>query len=212
MVALGRRFARLATRAVVAQPGLWRLFRRPLRAQFDSLAPAWDARRTSESLASLEAALERLERPPRCVLDVGTGTGIAARRLAARFRKAEVVGVDLSPRMIEEANRLAPRELAGRLRFQVADATALPFPDASFDLVVLLNMIPFFDELARVTAPAGWLVTAWSSGPGTPIYVAPETLRERLEPRGFGGFEEITRGNGSALIARRAVAGANSRS
>ena len=40
--AIGRRFARFVTRVVVARPGLWRVFRRPLRAEFDRLAPVWD--------------------------------------------------------------------------------------------------------------------------------------------------------------------------
>lgn len=40
----GRRFARIATRAVVARPGLWRVFRAPLRVQFDRLAPVWEGK------------------------------------------------------------------------------------------------------------------------------------------------------------------------
>ena len=98
----GRRFARLATRAVVARPALWRIFRRPLRAQFDALAPVWEEIIESEALAPLAAALERLDGPPAHVLDVGTGTGKAARLVAERFPRAEVLGVDLAPAMIAE--------------------------------------------------------------------------------------------------------------
>ena len=98
--AAGRRFARLATRAVVARPWLWRLFRGPLRAQFDWLAPVWHGRIGPEALAALAAALDRVEEPPRRALDLGTGTGKAARLLAERFPEAKVVGVDLSPEMI----------------------------------------------------------------------------------------------------------------
>ena len=199
----GRRFARLTTRAVVASPGLWRLFRSPMRTQFTRLAPVWDRRRTSDDLLPLAAALDRVETPPRRVLDLGTGTGLAARFAARRFPEAEVVAVDLAPAMVEEARRLLPEELAPRVRFQVADAAALPFEDEAFDLVVLLNMIPFFDELGRVTASGGALVLAFSSGADTPIYVPPETLRARLAPLGFGAFEELAAGAGSAFLARR---------
>ena len=76
--------------------------------------------------------------------------------------------------MIEEARRKLPPELAGRVRFEVGDASALACPDGDFDLVVLSNMIPFFDELARVVAPGGTLVLSFSRGAETPIYVAPE--------------------------------------
>jgi SAM-dependent methyltransferase len=199
---LGRRFARVTTTAVVARPWLWGVFRGPMRAQFDRLARSWEGRRGPESLAPLESALDRVPAATR-VLDLGTGTGKAARTVARRFPDARVVGVDLAPRMVEEASRLLAPDLAGRVHFQVADASALPFPEASFDLVVLMNMIPFFPELARVTAPGGAVLFAFSSGPGTPIYVSPQRLRERLSPLGFGGFEELAAGTGTALLATK---------
>ena len=199
----GRRFARLATRSVVADARLWRVFRRPLQAQFDRLAPSWDAERGPDFLAPLAAAVDRLEGSPRRILDVGTGTGLGARLLARRFPQSEIVGVDLSPGMIAEARRLLPREFDGRVEFAVGDASALPFPDGRFDLVVLLNMIPFFDEIARVTVNVGTVIAAYSYGPDTPIYVPPETFRARLAPFGFGAFEDLRAGPGTALIARR---------
>jgi ubiquinone/menaquinone biosynthesis C-methylase UbiE len=202
---LGRWFARFTTDAVVARPWLWRFFRKPMRAQFQRLAPVWDRRRGPESLIPLGAALDRLERSPRRVLDLGTGTGVAARVLARRFPEAEVIGVDLSQAMIEEARRLVPDDLAGRMAFEAADASALPYADGAFDLVVLLNMIPFFEELTRVTAPGGAVIFAFSSGPSTPIYVPTETLRERLGLLGFDRFDELAAGEGTAVIASRAT-------
>ena len=185
------------------RPRVWRLFRSPLRKQFDRLAGAWEERVGPEGLVPLGAALDRLPSPPRQVLDLGTGTGKAARVVAKRFPEAQVVGVDLSPQMIEIARKVLPEELGSRIRFDVADASALPFDDGVFDLVILLNMFPFFEELARVTSPGGRALFAYSFGSETPIYVPPETLRERLGPLGFAGFEELTAGAGSALLATR---------
>ena len=118
-----------------------------------------------------------------------------------------MIGVDLSPEMIDQAQALLPAELAGRVRFEVGDAAALRFPDGAFDLVVLLNMIPFFPELARVTAPGG--SSSWpSSAVRRPRSTCrPQTLRERLAAVGFGGFEELAAGQGTALVARRGEAG-----
>jgi len=199
----GRRFARVTTRIVVARPALWRLFRGPTRRQFGSLATTWEGRIGPEGLVPLGAALDRLSAPPRKVLDLGTGTGKAARVVAKRFPDTKVVGVDLAPEMVEEAKRLLPSELAGRVSFQVADGASLPFAAGEFDLVVLQNMIPFFEELSRVTAPGGKAIFAFSRGAETPIWVPPEKLRARLGEVGFGDVEELAAGQGVAVLAAR---------
>ena len=199
----GQRFARVATSAVVRAPWLWPLFRRPLSAMFDRIAPTWDERRSAGHLAPLEAALERLPAAPRRVLDLGTGTGAAAVAAARRFPESVVVGVDVAPGMVEVARRRLPPELRERVRFDVADAAHAAF-DEPFDLVLLANMIPFFDELRRLTAPGGHAIFSFSLGEETPIYVPPERLRRELGRRGFSGFEEVAAGPGTALLASRA--------
>jgi len=137
------------------------------------------------------------------VLDLGTGTGVVALALADRYPEAEILGIDLSPGMIDEARRKVQSELAGRVGFEVGDASALGSPDAAFDLVVLSNMIPFFGELARVVAPGGTLVLSFSKGADTPIYVAAERLRDELGRRGFAEFAEFSAEPATALRAKR---------
>jgi ubiquinone/menaquinone biosynthesis C-methylase UbiE len=200
---LGRKFARVATNAVVARPALWRAFRGPIRRQFDRLAPRWDNLRSEDAFAPLEQALSAIPSPPARVLDLGTGTGLAAFALARRFPEAEVVGVDVAERMIDTARRNTPPELAGRVRFEQADAAKLPYADGSFELVALANMIPFFDELERVTAPGGAVVFSFSAGPDTPIWVPAQRLRSELEGRGFSDFANFQAGGGTALLARK---------
>ena len=203
-VAIGRKFARVTTDAVVRAPRLWRVFRPLMRRQFDELAPEWDAILSEGHLASYERALESLPSPPRRALDLGTGTGDGATAIARRFPDAGVVGADLSGAMVARARQKLPTELAGRVRFEIADASALPYEDRAFDLVAHANMIPFFDELDRVLAPGGQVLFAWSSGPETPIYVSSSRLRRELEPRGFTDFAEFEAGAGTALLARKA--------
>ena len=200
---LGRRFARFTTNQVLARPRAWRVLRRLMRLQFDRLAPVWDSMRGPESLAPFEAALEAVDPPPRRVLDLGTGTGMGAFTVARRFPEAEVLGVDVALKMLARARANTPAELIGRVRFEKGDASRLPYPDGAFDLVTLANMIPFFDELARVVAPGGWVLFAFSAGPETPIYVRPERLRAELSTRGFMDFAEFAAGNGTALVARK---------
>ncbi len=202
---LGRRFARLVTVAVTRVPGLWPLFRRALRLQFHSLAPHWDTIVNPNHIAPYEVALEAVEAPRRA-LDLGAGTGVGAFAIARRFPEADVIGADLAEGMVEQARRKTPPELAGRVRFEVADASRLPYEDGTFDLVGLANMIPFFDELARVVSPGGTVVIAFSSGSDTPIYVPPERIRAELSTRGFSEFADFSAGNGTALVARKGAA------
>jgi SAM-dependent methyltransferase len=199
---LGRRVARLATDAVVRSPRLWRVFRGPVERQFDGLAPQWETRIGPHHLGALERALEEVP-APQCVLDVGSGTGVATFAVARRFPEAEVVGVDLSTAMVEHARAKTPPDLAVRVRFEVADASALPFEDGAFELVVLMNAIPFFDELERVTGPRAAIAASFSRGAETPIYVPEERLRREVARRGFSHFASFTVELATAFLAVR---------
>jgi SAM-dependent methyltransferase len=194
----GQRFARLVTDVVVRVPFAWRLFRGPLTRSFDRLAPTWEGRISDERLAPLKAALGGLAEPPATVLDLGTGTGRVARIVAEAWPQTKVVGADVSPGMIDEARRLG-----GNIHYDVADASRLPYEDGAFELVKLSNMIPFFDELARVTAPGGSVIVAYTMGDRTPIYVPFERVRAELERRGFTHVADFDAGTGTALLARK---------
>lgn len=104
------------------------------------------------------------EPSPGRVLDVGCGTGYLLRQLAARAPEAhELIGIDAAPAMISAAEAKAADD--PRLRFAVGVSESLPFPDASFDLVVSTTSFDHWGdqrtglaECARVIAPGGHLV------------------------------------------------------
>ena len=163
----GQRFVRLVTDVVVRVPFAWRLFRGTLTRSFDKLAPTWEGRISDERLAPMRVALGALAAAARDACSTSARAPVASRASSrSAGREAKVVGADLSPGMIDEARRLG-----GDVHYDVADATALPYDDGAFELVTLSNMIPFFDELARVTAPGGSVIVAFTMGDRTPIYV-----------------------------------------
>jgi SAM-dependent methyltransferase len=102
--------------------------------------------------------------------DLGTGTGAVA-LLAARGG-AEVTALDITPAMIDQARANAQRD-ALEIQFDVGDAQALPYGDASFDVVTSCFGVVFAPrredvagELARVCRPGGRLgLTAWRPKP-----------------------------------------------
>ena len=102
---------------------------------------------------------------PRRILDVGCGTGYLLGRLAARAPQAEALaGIDAAPAMIGVATGAATDS---RLRFVVGAAERLPWPAATFDLVVSTTSFDHWagqraglTECSRVLAPGGCLVLA----------------------------------------------------
>jgi demethylmenaquinone methyltransferase/2-methoxy-6-polyprenyl-1,4-benzoquinol methylase len=128
---------------------------------FDRIAPVYDAMNRAMTLG-LDRRWRRLTAqavvgPGDRVLDACCGTGDLA--LAGRDAGGDVVGVDFSERMLERARRKAPD-----LEWRHADAMALPFEDAAFDVVTVafgVRNLPDLEtglrELARVTRPGGRL-------------------------------------------------------
>jgi SAM-dependent methyltransferase len=97
--------------------------------------------------------------PAQKVLDVATGSGNTA--ISAARRYCDVTGVDYVPELIEQAKERAGAERL-EIAFEVGDAENLPYPDASFDVVLSTVGVMFAsdqektaEELLRVCKPGG---------------------------------------------------------
>ncbi|MCI1747424.1 MAG: methyltransferase domain-containing protein [Acidipropionibacterium sp.] len=117
------------------------------------------ATRTAESSAGY--LLPHL-RPGMSLLDVGCGPATITLDLASRLRPGRVIGVDASAQVLDAARAEAARRGDATTSFQQADATSLPFPDGSFDVVhahqVLQHLADPVAALAEMARVAGSLV------------------------------------------------------
>jgi ubiquinone/menaquinone biosynthesis C-methylase UbiE len=141
------------------------------------------------------ATLCRIEKGEN-LLDVGCGVG----RTSAWYAKhcgCRVVGVDLSPRMVEWAKETARREgVLGQMEFKAADASRLPFDDATFDAVICESVLGFVTDKAdalrefiRVCKTGGYVGLNESTWLAAPV---PDEIVRFLEMGGFSGAQLIT--------------------
>lgn len=156
---------------------------------------------------SAEAFLDRMSiEPGTDVLDVACGTGQLA--IPAARIGANVTGIDLAEEWIEQGRARAADEGLD-VRFDVGDAEAMPYPDASFDVVLSMIGVMFAPrpelataELLRVCRPGGRIILGnWAPEgfvgdffrtvgghvpppdmPSPLLWGDPATVRERLAP------------------------------
>ena len=130
------------------------------------------AARQDERAAELEEQVRAFVLPSgdERALDVGTGSGALALALAPHVR--EVVGIDPVPELLALARERAP----ANAEFVEGDGTALPFPDASFDLAGTLRTLHHVRrpelvvaELSRVTRPGGRVLVVDQVAPIDPL-------------------------------------------
>ena len=138
-----------------------------------------------DTAAMLQGLRDRVAADGR-VLDLGCGIGRMTAQLAGRF--AEVVGVDVSPAMVEQAEALHGGT-AG-LRFEANNGADLAaFADGSFDLVFSYSVLPhlppavlraYFAEVNRVLRPGGWFRYQFWVGPEARAHAENDTLNIRV--------------------------------
>jgi ubiquinone/menaquinone biosynthesis C-methylase UbiE len=128
------------------------------------------------------------------VLDLGSGAGHTA--LACATAAASVVGVDVTPEMVAVATSLAAERGLQNVSFRLANVEALPFEDASFDVVTsrvsahhYANPAAALAEARRVLKPGGTLFVADSVAPEDPyldtFLNCIELLRDSSHVRGY---------------------------
>jgi malonyl-CoA O-methyltransferase len=151
----------------------YRVDKRQARLAFERAAPTYDATAALQQEVGrrMMERLDLIRLQPVRILDLGAGTGEFSQALMRRYRKADVVALDLALNMLRHTRRRGgwfrrPRCICG-------DAEQLPFADESFQFIFSNLMLqwcqdlePVFTELHRVLAPGGLLMFT-TFGPDT---------------------------------------------
>lgn len=137
---------------------------------FDSIAPAYDFMNRAmtfgiDKIWRAKAVAMVRKCAPAKLLDVATGTGDLAIKLAGVMPQVHVTGIDLSEQMLAIGReKVRKAGLSQRIDMLKADCLALPFDDASFDCVTVAygvrnfeNLAQGYREMARVLRPGGML-------------------------------------------------------
>jgi ubiquinone/menaquinone biosynthesis C-methylase UbiE len=147
----------------------------------------------ADDIARRAAALK-----PKRVLETAAGTGIVSRRLRDHLPPGtQLTSTDLSPAMLNVAK--AKFKPAEQIAFQPTDATALPFPESSFDVVVCQFGVMFYPdkeksyrEVHRVLTPGGsYLFNVWDSHRYNAFGRIPHELLARFFPDNPPQFQSI---------------------
>ncbi len=152
------------------------------------------------------------------VLEVGSGGGQLAVRLAGRRADLSITGLDLSAEQVARATERA-RAIAERVRFVQGSALSLPFPDASFDAVISVASIKHWPDPARGLAEcvrvlrAGGALAIIEADRGCTLrdardFVARWRIPSFVRPAALVGFRTFVAGNAFDLDEVRAFAAA----
>ncbi|XGV87926.1 MAG: class I SAM-dependent methyltransferase [Limnothrix sp. BL-A-16] len=129
------------------------------------------------------------------VLDVGCGFGGTIASLNQQFSNLQLTGVNIDPRQLDRAKQWVIPQNNNTIEWVEANAIELPFPDASFDVVLAVECIfhfpdrqRFFQEVRRVLKPSGQLAIS-DFLPSDLLALLPN-LKSPLDSAGFyGGFD-----------------------
>jgi ubiquinone/menaquinone biosynthesis C-methylase UbiE len=193
-----------------------RLSQKDIVTLYDSLSRVYDLWGTLAESRARKRAIELADiKDGQKILEVAVGTGLAFYEIVKRNRNGQNLGIDISPGMLNKAEKRLRKLAGGNYELKLGNAFHLPAEDGQFDLVVnnyMFDLIPFdqmdliLSEFKRVLKKEGKLILVnmtvgerWGSGLYDLIY--------RLSPKSIGGCRGIMlsdklKGQGFTVEAR----------
>jgi ubiquinone/menaquinone biosynthesis C-methylase UbiE len=165
------------------------MYEESIRSEFTHQTESFARNEVATMAETLGALIELVPVDPEARwLEVACGPGAISRAMAPRV--GGVLGVDLTPAMVEKATEEARREGLANVEFSAGDATALEFEDGAFDAAVTrfsLHHIPapqrVVAEMARVVRSGGGVIVSdFIADPDRDVYAAVEEIERLRDP------------------------------
>ncbi|KAL8942343.1 MAG: hypothetical protein Q9216_001725 [Gyalolechia sp. 2 TL-2023] len=141
------------------------------------------------------------------ILDVGCGPGSITTDLATKVPQGRVVGLEPTAEPLEEARKFAAARQVGNVSFQVGDARALAFPDQTFDVVHMHQVLQYLKpadrtkairEMRRVIKPGGIMAIREADQSTVTFHPETDSLRNFVDL-----YRKVARANGGEPDAGR---------
>lgn len=151
---------------------------------------------------ALDSGLARINSEPEIILDLCTGTGFAAFKIAKLFPVAMIDAVDQSKEMIEIAREKAKVDGIQNIHFKKGNAIILEYTDNEFDFIATSNAPIYLSEAVRVLRPGGLILVAYSFG-GDAFGKAKKIISHYLEMNGLKLLEIKSIGSGAYVLGEK---------
>ncbi len=152
--------------------------------------------------AALVEGLNKIPIKPQQVIDLATGTGFAAFKLAEIFPDAVIEAVDQAENMIKLAREKAKQKDVKNIRFRTGNALALECPDDQYDLLVTSNAPVYLQEAWRVLKPGGYILVSFSFFGAAVAWVRKDITRF-MENNDFKLVELGTAAKGAYILGQK---------
>lgn len=173
--------------SLLKHPGLMesKLFLKVMQVFPERISTTYDrsiAKEGSHYDDALRAGLRNIPNKVETILDLCTGTGMAAFMAAEFFPDARITAIDQSDGMIKEAKNKGKESGSQQIVFKKGNAADLTEPDNHYDLILTSNAPVYLSEAARTLKPGGLFLVAFSFG-GPSFASAEKSIAQFLHPQ-----------------------------
>lgn len=156
----------------------------------------------SDYYRSLEVGLMRIFNKPKKILDLCTGTGFSAFKIAEAFPSSSIVAIDQITEMLDIARKQAHENDINNIQFKIGNAAKLNYENTQFDFIVTSNAPIYLSEATRVLKDKGLLLIVYSFS-GDAFMNSKVNIAKYLNGDGISLLDMRSEGTGVYILGQK---------